>query len=131
MLHKKSIGFTASILLIGLVGFTSMIYGIGERCLSLDAIGCMKIGERCLMYCKVTIDNTYRLNNDVPILVVKERGSETVIVIEEMDYLSSIGDCDEYEARPEVPCDEPYDIAVYINETSGEPILSEPNVVCP
>ena len=132
MLNKKSILIAALSLLMVLSVYSGLIFGIGDSCLRIDAIGCMKIGDSCLLYCKITIDESYRLRGDVPIIVVKERGDGTPVMIEEMEYIGSIGNlCDEYECNPEIPCDTPYDVAIYINDTSGEPILIAPIVVCP
>jgi hypothetical protein len=131
MFIKKSILVATLCILIAFGSYTSSTFGIGEKCLTLNAYGCMKIGEKCLMYCQIIIDSSYRNHGDVPILVVKNHISGNVISIMEMTLVETVDGCDKYEARPEVPCEVPYDIAVYINDISGLPILSESAVVCP
>ena len=131
MVSKKSIVIATLFTLMVFSGYTCLVFGFGDSCLSLDAIGCLKFGDSCLMYCKITIDDSYRQNNDVPILVIKEHGTENVVVIEELGYIGSVEDCDEYECSPEVQCDASYDIAIYINDTTEDPILSSPVVSCP
>jgi len=131
MLNKRGMVIVTLCTLMVIAGYSSFIFSLSESCLAINAIGCLKLSESCLMLGNISIDNTYRLRGDVPIMVVREHGSQTVVVIEEMDYQGSSGDCDEYEARPEVPCDVPYDVAFYINDTSGDPILTEDGVICP
>ena len=131
MLNKKSIAIVTFSVLMVLACYTGLIFGFGESCLSLDAIGCMKFGESCLIYCQITIDDSYRLNYDVPILVVKDHRTQDIVIIEEMEYLGTLDHCDQYDCKPQVPCDAPYDVAVYINDTSGDPLLIAPVVVCP
>ena len=131
MLNKKSIVIATVCFLMVLAGYMTTLYGFGEKCLySIDAIGCMQFGEKCLMFCQISIDKSHYDNADVPILVAKDHGTGTVTVIEEMNYIGTRGDCAEYDCRPEVPCEIPYDVAIYINDISGEPILSA-LVACP
>jgi hypothetical protein len=131
MLNKKTLIITALTALMVIVGYTGLIYGIGDKCLSIEMIGCMKIGDKCLMVCNVILDHTYRSNGDIPIMVVKERGTQTIITVVEMNFVGTVGECDEYEGRPEIPCNEPYDVYVYINDISGLPIVAESPIVCP
>ena len=131
MLSRKSIVIGTLCVLMVFAGYPSLIFGIGERCLSLDSIGCLKIGERCLMYVKITIDEEYRMNNDVPIIVVKDHDSGAVVVNEEMAYIGPVEDCNEYDSNSEVPSGKAYDVAIYINDISGDPILTSPVILCP
>jgi hypothetical protein len=131
MFNLKFLTIVSLSVMLVLVGYSSTTFGISKSCLSMNVIGCMKVGGSCLMLCDVSIDDTYRLNSDIPILVVKERGSETVVSITEMTYVGTTEHCDEYSSRPEVSCDAPYDVYIYINDTGGIPILTAPVIVCP
>jgi hypothetical protein len=130
-MKRKIILLAALTALVVIVGYSSMTFGIGDKCLTVNAIGCMKIGDKCLMVCDITLDPAYRSHGDVPIMVVKEHGSQTVVSTDQMDFVGNVGGCDEYEGRPEIPCNEPYDVLVYINDTSGLPIIVEQSIVCP
>ena len=131
MFSKKSLMIVTLSALMVFAGYTSLTFGISEKCLAFQAIGCLQISEKCLILCNITLDKSYRLQGDVPILVVREHGTSTVVIMEEMEYQGSTLDCDEYESRPEVPCETPYDVAIYINDTSNPPILTQDGIVCP
>jgi len=132
LFSKKFLLVSLSILIL-VVAYSTITYGLSESCWSpnIEAIGCLKLSESCWMYCDITIADSYRLSSDIPVLVVTERGTQDVVAITEMDYVGTTDHCDEYDARPGVPCGAPYDVYIYINDTGGVPILSAPVIVCP